>query len=206
MQTYTDLADFLLSQADKLQPSTGHAKALDDLAAYISRKFSEGQTPQLNFVCTHNSRRSHMSQIMAQVLAAHLKLDIKTWSGGTEATEFHANAVNALRELGVQIEKISEGANARYRVTTGLVVSEAFSKKFSAPPNPQKDFAAIMVCSSADAGCPFVPGADVRISLPFKDPKVSDGTEAQASVYRERALQIGAELAYMFKRINFKKP
>ena len=45
---------------------------------------------QLMFVCTHNSRRSHISQQRAQASAAYLNVDnVQTFSGGTEATAFN---------------------------------------------------------------------------------------------------------------------
>lgn len=198
MKDYTELAQCLLKQAADSTPPENHLQSLETLAEYIRQNKAAGKTSCLNFICTHNSRRSHLGQVMAQVLAAHLGIAMQTYSGGTEATAFHPNAVAVLRELGVNIDKLDDGDNPHYRITTGLIVSETFSKVFSESPNPQRDFAAIMVCSSADAGCPVVPGAEKRISLPFDDPKNSDGTAQQADTYRARALEIGTELAWAF--------
>lgn len=201
MNDFQSLAEELLSKAATYTPETQRLPALEGLSDYIKKGLKSNQPIRLNFICTHNSRRSHFGQIMAQVLAAHLKLqNIETFSGGTEATAFHPNAVQALIDLEVSVEKLSDGPNPYYRVTTGTVTTEAFSKVFSDATNPKKNFAAIMVCSSADAGCPFVPGSDKRISLPFEDPKIADGTPQQTSVYRERAIQIGTELAWVFSR------
>ena len=47
-----------------------------------------------------------------------------------------------------------------------------------------------MVCNDADQKCPTVPGATDRFAIPFVDPKVSDGTEAEAATYDERCAQI----------------
>lgn len=201
MKDYTELAEYLLKQAEDFTPPKNHLQSLETLAEYIRQNKAAGKTSRLNFICTHNSRRSHFGQVMAQVLAAHLGFPVETYSGGTEATAFHANAVTALRELGVAVERLDEGVNPHYRIVTGALVSETFSKVFSAQPNPQREFAAIMVCSSADAGCPFVPGAEKRISLPFEDPKISDGTPQQAATYRERALEMGKSLAWAFRRV-----
>ena len=195
------IAEYLLAQAANFSPQENHLQSLETLAEYIRFNSAAGKTSRLNFICTHNSRRSHFGQVMAQVLAAHLGLKVETYSGGTEATAFHPNAVAAVRELGVTVERLDDGVNPHYRIVTGPVISETFSKIFSAASNPQRDFAAIMVCSSADAGCPFVPGAEKRISLPFEDPKTSDGTPQQAATYRERALEMGKSLAWAFKRV-----
>ena len=201
MKDYTELAENLLKQAEDFTPPKNHLQSLETLAEYIRQNKAAGKTSRLNFICTHNSRRSHFGQVMAQVLAAHLGFPVETYSGGTEATAFNANAVTALRELGVAVERLDDGVNPHYRIVTGALVSETFSKVFSAEPNPQREFAAIMVCSSADAGCPFVPGAEKRISLPFEDPKISDGTPQQAATYRERALEMGKSLAWAVRRV-----
>jgi len=201
MKDYTELAQHLLAQAADFTPPENHLQSLKTLAEYIRQNNAAGKTSRLNFICTHNSRRSHFGQVMAQVLAAHLGFKLQTYSGGTEATAFHPNAVTALRELGVTIERLDDGVNPHYRIVTGSLVSETFSKVFSAEPNPQREYAAIMVCSSADAGCPFVPGAEKRISLPFEDPKNSDGTPQQAATYRARALEMGKSLAWALLRV-----
>jgi arsenate reductase len=201
MNNFTDLAKDLLWRAEKYQPDSSRLPALETLIKYIQERASKGGAIRLNFICTHNSRRSHIAQILAQVLAEHLNIDlIQTFSGGTEATAFHPNAVAALVDLGIHIEKLDNGTNPHYRISIGSHVTEAFSKLYSHPDNPQKEFAAVMVCSQADAGCPFVPGADKRIALPFDDPKASDGTPEQAETYKARALEIGTELAWVFQR------
>ncbi len=200
MNNYQELAQNLIKRAEDFHPpNEQRERALLTLATYIKEKRTAGQTIQLNFICTHNSRRSHMGQVMAQVLAAYYTLgDFASFSGGTEATAFHPHAVQALRSLGVDIRQLDQSDNPRYEIVTGPLSSITFSKKFSDPPNPRENFAAIMVCSSADAGCPFVPGAEKRISLPFTDPKESDGSGQEETVYRARALEIGTELAWVF--------
>lgn len=201
MKDFHELAQTLLDNAKSYSPHKTRAAALQNLSQYIKEKLAENKPVRLNFICTHNSRRSHFGQVMAQVLASHLNMpNVETYSGGTEATAFHPHAVAALQSLGVRIEKMDDTQNPRYRIITGDTTVEAFSKVYSHEPNPAGTFAAIMVCSSADAGCPVVPGAEKRISLPFEDPKVSDGTPEQAVTYRERALQIGTELAWAFSR------
>ncbi|MEP0986195.1 protein-tyrosine-phosphatase [Ekhidna sp.] len=159
--------------------------------------------PKLNFICTHNSRRSHLSQIWAQVLAHQYGINVSTYSGGTEATAFHPNAVAALKRAGLEITR-AEGSNPRYSVSFSEKADSmiCYSKTFDDPVNPQANFAAIMTCSEADADCPFVPGASARIKLFFDDPKVSDGTSEEAKIYGERCAQIAAEMNYVFSSIK----
>lgn len=175
---------------------------LDAMAEWIAEQ-PTGTATEMTFICTHNSRRSHMGQIWAQAAAWHFGLnDVRTFSGGTEATAFNPRAVRALKELGVTIEVEKDGENPLYTIQLQdeRAPFEAFSKKYTDEANPQKDFAAVMVCSSADQGCPLVYGASARFSIPYIDPKVSDGTEAEAATYRARAMQIGAEMFYVMAR------
>jgi len=180
-------------------------ETLQELAAFIREKQYNNEEAKLIFICTHNSRRSHMGQIWASVAAHYYQIpDVHTFSGGTEATAFNPRAVAALQRTGLAIEKLTEGDNPRYQVQLdgeGLV-EEAFSKKYDDPANPQKDFAAIMTCSQADEACPFVPGAALRLSLPYNDPKEADGTPQEADRYDERSRQIAAEMLYCFSQVN----
>lgn len=171
---------------------------LAKIATFVREKSQTGQPALLTFICTHNSRRSHLGQIWAQTLAHHYGIaGVQTFSGGTEATAFHPHAIQALRETGFKIEGTPE-ANPHYQVRFDAEqpAIEAFSKTFQDAFNPQNNFCAIMTCDEADAACPFVPGAALRISLPYEDPKIYDGTPQQAAMYAERSHQIALEMAY----------
>ena len=78
----------------------------------------------------------------------------------------------------------------------------AFSKLYTHVENPQKEYGAVLTCSSADASCPIVQGADARFKLPYEDPKLSDGTPQQNEVYLERSKQIGIEMLYIFSKVK----
>ena len=78
----------------------------------------------------------------------------------------------------------------------------AFSKKLDDEFNPKSGFAAIMTCSEADEGCPFIFGAEQRIPLTYDDPKAFDGSPLQTQKYQERSLQIATELFYVFSQIS----
>lgn len=178
---------------------------LEQISAFVQGKLQTGKSADLNFICTHNSRRSHISQIWAQAAAAYYEIgNVKCYSGGTEATAFNPRAVSAMSAAGFNIVKVSESSNPRYTVSFGedLPTLMVFSKVYSDRFNPSKDFAAVMTCSHADENCPLVVGAEKRISLPFHDPKDFDGTPQEAEKYAERAQQIGREVAYAFSLVK----
>jgi hypothetical protein len=66
-----------------------------------------------------------------------------------------------------------------------------FSKTYLDASNPQQGFAALLVCGEADAACPLVKGAAVRISMPYLDPKIYDDSVYEARRYAERRDDIG---------------
>ncbi|MBC5772551.1 protein-tyrosine-phosphatase [Pontibacter sp. KCTC 32443] len=177
---------------------------LNQLTDYIKQKKKAGQNINLVFICTHNSRRSHMAQLWAQAAAANYNIPaVKTYSGGTEATAFYPAAVQAMQELGFEIETGPETINPKYKVkySPDEPTIEVWSKRFDDVANPKADFAAVMTCSDADDNCPFVPGVEKRIAITYNDPKASDNTPQQAQAYRERALQIGREMLYVFRQV-----
>lgn len=193
----------LASQEEILTPD--RKASLDQLKDYAQQRINESQENKWVFICTHNSRRSHFGQVWAQALADFYGIsNFSSYSGGTEATAFNANAIQALKEVGFIIEETEAGTNPVYSVAHSDQhnPSIAFSKVFDHKDNPQEAFAAIMTCSEADAACPFVPGAEFRLSLPFEDPKLFDGTPQQEMMYAERCRQIASELNYVFAGLS----
>lgn len=178
---------------------------LQPLVDYIQDKKTKNQTVRLNFICTHNSRRSHLSQVWAQVMSSYYGIKgVYTYSGGTEGTALFPMVAQTLIGQGFEIEKLSEEANPVYSIKYAQDEHPVigFSKAYDAPFNPQANFAAIMTCSSADQGCPFIPGAEKRIPITFEDPKAFDNTSQQAEKYSERSVQIASELKYVFSLIK----
>lgn len=178
---------------------------LQPLVDYIQSKADNDEAVRLNFICTHNSRRSHLSQIWAQVMATHFGTPkVFTYSGGTEATAMFPFVAETLKNQGFEISAISEGANPVYAIKYSQNAHPVigFSKTYDHNFNPVSDFAAIMTCSQADAGCPFIAGAEKRIPITYDDPKEFDGSPQQKEKYRERSLQIATELFYLFSKIK----
>lgn len=180
-------------------------EVLKELTEYIGSKINLKEPVKLTFICTHNSRRSHISQIWAQTAAYYYGLQgVETYSGGTEATAFNPRAVKAMVKAGFKIEKTGEEKNPIYQVkfTDAKAPVKAFSKVYDGEGNPKKEFAAIMTCSQADEACPFIPGADERIAIPYDDPKAFDGTLEEEAKYDERTRQIAREIFYAFSLVK----
>jgi arsenate reductase len=182
---------------------------LGELTRFVQKGIDRNENVFLNFICTHNSRRSHLAQLWAQTAAYYYGIPgVECYSGGTEATAFNPRAVAAMREAGFDIQTSREGENPVYQVmyATDAPVVIAFSKKYDDAFNPAKDFAAVMTCSHADENCPLVIGATARIAILYDDPKAFDGTPFEAAKYRERVLQIGVEMFYAFSQVIAQRP
>lgn len=190
----------------QLQNVTEERKAtLKSLIDFIQQKVTNKQEITINFICTHNSRRSHLSQIWAQVAAVHFQIpNVHCYSGGTEETALFPKVAETLTNQGFSIFKIADTLNPIYAIkySDNAVPVIGFSKKYDSPFNPISAFAAVMTCSQADGGCPFIAGAEKRIPITFEDPKISDNTLEQSKVYAERSLQIATEMFYVFSQIN----
>ncbi|WP_306013059.1 MULTISPECIES: low molecular weight phosphatase family protein [unclassified Allomuricauda] len=200
------LHDFV-SQLDTDAIPQERKQILDLLSGYIQEKVDKKKLIRLNFICTHNSRRSHLSQVWAQTTAHHFGVrNLSCYSGGTEATALFPMVATTLANTGFEVQMLSEGKNPVY--TIKFAENEhpviCFSKTMDDAFNPTSDFAAIMTCSQADEGCPFVPGAEKRIPITYDDPKAFDNTPQQAEKYSERSKQIATEMCYIFSKI--KKP
>ncbi len=178
---------------------------LQPLAEFIQKKADAGERINLNFICTHNSRRSHLSQIWAQVMAEHFNIrNVYCYSGGTEATAMFPKVAETLHSQGMEIQKLSDTENPVYAVKYAENAHPVicFSKKYDDAFNPVSGFAAVMTCSNADVGCPFIAGAEKRVAVKFEDPKSSDGTHEMNRVYFERSLEIAAEMYEVMRSVT----
>ena len=120
---------------------------LQPLVNYIQEKINNDETIRLNFICTHNSRRSHLSQIWAQAMAFHFGIkNVYCYSGGTETTAMFPMVVEILISQGFQITKLSETENPVYAVkySANEIAVICFSKTYNNSFNPPSKFAAIM--------------------------------------------------------------
>ena len=194
-----------IESVSKTTISEERKEVLTPLVDYIQNKVNANEEMRLNFICTHNSRRSHLSQIWAQTMAFHFNIkNVFCYSGGTEATAMFPKVAETLTNQGFQIQQLSNTSNPVYAVKfdTNEAAILCFSKTFDDAFNPSSEFAAIMTCSSADAGCPFIAGAEKRFPIRYDDPKAFDGTELMDAKYAERSLEIASEMYHVFSKIT----
>ncbi len=203
---YPSITEYIKScEKDFVQIPADRKTEIKKIAAFIQTKLNTEKKVNLIYICTHNSRRSHTGQLWALAAAEYYGIKgVSAYSGGLEITAFNANAVKALSDAGFRITRKTEGTNpnfeSRYATNAPAVIS--FSKKYMDAPNPTGNFAAIMTCSHADAACPIVHGAAIKVATPYEDPKEADGTLQQDKVYKERCRQIATEVLYCFSLVK----
>lgn len=195
----------IIAQLSTERISEERKRILQPLIQFISSKLSKNEEVRLNFICTHNSRRSHLSQIWAQTMAYYYQIEnVFCYSGGTEATAMFPKVAETLTNQGFEILKLSETENPVYAVKFAenehAVV--CFSKKYNDDFNPKSAFAAILTCDSADENCPIVYGAEARIPVKYEDPKKSDGTPEMNETYFNRSLEIATEMKFVFENLR----
>ena len=193
-------ADLLTTSFDLIDDP--HREAGAKLAEWVVAHYKPGQPLDVTVICTGNSRRSILGATMGNVAASNYGMpEVRFHSGGTAPTAFNSRTVAALKAIGVEVEPTGaeaprgepQTANPVYQVRWGDSGQEGteFSKTYLDPSNPQKGFAALMVCGEADAACPLVKGASARIAMPYLDPKVFDGTPYESRKYAERRDDLG---------------
>ena len=195
----------IIAQLSTERISEERKRILQPLIEFISSKITKNEEVRLNFICTHNSRRSHLSQIWAQTMAHYYQIEnVFCYSGGTEATAMFPKVAETLTNQGFEILKLSETENPVYAVKFAenehAVI--CFSKKYDDDFNPKSQFAAILTCDSADENCPIVYGAEARIPIKYEDPKKSDGMPEMNETYFNRSLEIATEMKFVFENLR----
>ncbi|QTD38317.1 hypothetical protein JL193_03180 [Polaribacter batillariae] len=170
----------------------------------IAKEYFKSGVVNLNFICTHNSRRSQLGQVWGFYAADYFKLNVQSFSGGTEVTAFHRNTVKTLQKAGFdfQVSDFSH-QNPKYLISFSgnRKTILGFSKRFDHPDN-KEPFIAITTCNNADKNCPFIPTAIERFHLPFVDPKVSDNTSERRETYLKTNRKIAAEIYFIFSKVK----
>lgn len=194
-------------ELDKVGPE--RRAVLEAIAADLAAQLEQGKPAKLTYICTHNSRRSHMSQIWAQTAAYYYGLDrVHAYSGGTQVTECNCRTVTAMRRAGFAIEDATTGDNPLYLVhyAEDRPPVRAYSKLYDARGNPRTGFIALMTCSSADRSCPNVRGAIARHAIHYADPRLCDDTPTETAAYNERCREIAREMFYLMSEVQRRHP
>ncbi len=196
---------FFIKSLSDLKINNERSNLLKSIAFSIANEIKENKQLNLNYICTHNSRRSQLAQVWSSYACHYFKLErIENYSGGTAVTAFFRNTVKTLQEVGFhfQLTEFSH-RNPRYSIrfkncTNAIIgVSKLYDNKQN-----KKPFIAVTTCSDADENCPFISDAIQRFHLPFTDPKTFDHTIYQAEKYLETNKQIAGEIHYIFKLVK----
>ena len=202
----SDLLKYCSSLSSELnQIPSDRKEYLNELVSYITEQQKAQKAINLVFVCTSNSRRSHMAQVWSQIASYYYDVkNVSTFSGGTEKTKVNKNALLALEKTGIVLQSHQQSENPVWLAFIGFKFTPMvlFSKVYTDSTNPSQNFGAVMVCAEANESCPIVPGADFRIGLPYQDPKAFDNTPQQNEKYDERCRQIAREMFYVFSQIK----
>ena len=187
-------------------PRPERLDVLNALAAILNSQ--PIKTLAVNFICTHNSRRSHFSEILFRTAAKYYGHDhVETFSGGTEGTALYPEVAESFKRYGFTAVKDLASNNPHWQIFHPLLESEKntpflFSKAYHEAPNPVSGYVAVMVCDSANEACPIVVGAAERYPLTFVDPKRSDGTPECSAVYDATLEEIAAEMGYLVRQLG----
>ncbi|TGK05204.1 hypothetical protein EHQ53_16295 [Leptospira langatensis] len=197
-----------------LQEREAEYSLIDQDRKRILLQFSESMKSSLAmnnlsemvFVCTHNSRRSQIAQLLMLASAEYLGVSgIGAYSGGTEVTALHHNSAIALEQIGFKVDvEGTKEPNPKYWISykSKMIPVTAYSKLYSGAVTSKRKFIAVMVCSSADEACPFVPGAFARISLPYSDPKEFDSSADPIQEYIRTCEEIGREMLFALSNVK----
>jgi len=180
---------------------------LKDAVLFLADRRHKQQPVTLTFICTHNSRRSHIAQLWCQAAAVYYGLtNITTYSGGTEVVACNPRTVRAMRRAGFSIVTLIPGTNAVYlaQYSENGTPVKLFSKLYNAEDNPKQDYVALFCCSQADASCPTVTGSIRRVSIPYTDPKLSDGSPQEKENYDKCSRQIAREMFFLMAQVRAK--
>ena len=203
MKNYSKISEFIISLDVNVIPED-RKPLLQEYIDFIKDRIEKEEPILVNAICTHNSRRSHLTQIWSQVMASEYNIDnVFAFSGGTSATAMFPMVTKVLGKVGFDITKLSQEENPVYSVKFSdnahpvICFSKTYDNKF----NPKSEFVAIMTCSDADENCPVIFGSAKRVRLTYDDPKAFDNTPQQEEKYMERSVQIATEMKYVFSNI-----
>ena len=167
----------------------------------IKSSLSSHQSATVQFICTHNSRRSQTAEFLLDILAREYGLNITALSAGTEATAFNPRMVTAITSYGFQLLEYGHDKNPLYIYSVEHDDLYYYSKRYDEELIPIGQRIIVTVCGDAEENCPIIPGTFKRLHLGYTDPKHSDGTASEADTYRAKVLEIGVEMLYLVKEL-----
>lgn len=197
--------NFFLTAISEIKITEERSKLLDVIAASICREIINKKVVNLNFICTHNSRRSQIAQVWSNFASDYFGLKaIESFSGGTAITSFFRNTVHTLEEVGFLFQLLEFSHQnpiyeIKYKGNKDPIIG--YSKIYNDIAN-KKPYIAITTCSNAESNCPFIPDALERFHMPYTDPKIYDNTAEWPQKYLETNRQIAGEMHYLYNKIK----
>ncbi len=110
------------------------------------------------FICTHNSARSQMAEGLVNALLG----GYKAYSAGTEVTKVNPFAIEAMKDMDIDISNHYSKSIEEFRGTIFDYV--------------------VTVCDNAKEKCPFFPGKKY-IHKSFEDPSLKEGSYEEKLEY-----------------------
>jgi arsenate reductase len=197
--------DFFKNALNTLKLDKNRRQLLTSIAQFIAEEIKANKKVNLNYICTHNSRRSQLAQVWSSYACNYFKLsEVNSFSGGTAITAFYRNTVKTLQEVGFNFQIVEfSHQNPVYAINYKNCINPiiGYSKLYDDEYN-KKPFIAITTCSNAEENCPFIPDTIERFHLPFNDPKSFDNSLNQAEKYMETNKQIAGEIHFIFEKIK----
>jgi arsenate reductase (thioredoxin) len=197
--------DFFKNALNTLKLDKNRRQLLTSIAQFIAEEIKANKKVNLNYICTHNSRRSQLAQVWSSYACNYFKLsEVNSFSGGTAITAFYRNTVKTLQEVGFNFQIVEfSHQNPVYAINYKNCIDPiiGYSKLYDDEYN-KKPFIAIITCSNAEENCPFIPDTIERFHLPFNDPKSFDNSLNQAEKYMETNKQIAGEIHFIFEKIK----
>src|SRR5690554_887477 len=204
MKLFEKISNFV-TQLDVTTVNDERKQILQPLIDFIQTKQDKNEVINLNFICTHNSRRSHLAQVWAQTMAHYYDVsNVNCFSGGTEATAIYPAVIETLKNTGFSICTMTSSENPKYAIkfTEDQASIVGFSKRWDDASNPKNSFCAVMTCSQADGDCPVVLGAEKRVPIHYLDPKAFDHSPQKMEEYAKTSIKIATEMKYVFSQIK----
>ncbi len=201
----TNIKDIFEKSIKKTKLDIQREHLLENIANKIATTLKKEGKVNLNFICTHNSRRSQFSQVWAYYAMEYYGIkNGHSFSSGTAETAFHPNTIKALETCGFKfsLENFNH-QNPKYLINypNAEKAIVGFSKLVENPIN-NTPFIAITTCGHADENCPVILEASARFHLPYVDPKASDGTEKEKDTYLQTSKLIAGEIGCLFKKVK----
>ncbi len=132
------------------------------------------QKTRVLFLCTGNSARSQMAEVILRKRAGDY---FEVYSAGLEPKGLNPYTLRVLNETGIDTSEL------RSKALTEFIGKQHFGYL-------------ITVCSNAEEKCPIFPGMGMRLHWPFDDPAAFHGSEEETlAVFREVRNQIDATIS-----------